>query len=137
MALQHSPTSPNLCPVTSKMGHINIKKEDAIGQKLLYFTLLIALATLMACSGQAQTPTPAPVAQTPTAAPIQLATAAPVEIPEPTEVPAATSVPTEVPPTATTAPPTEAPAPTATPAPTAKAEMTDPTGMKEQDSLIS
>ena len=91
----------------------------------------------MACSGQAQTPTPAPVAQTPTAAPVQLAAAAPVEAPEPTEVPAATSVPTEVPSTATTAPPTKAPAPTAMPAPTAEAEATEPTGTRETDSLMA
>ncbi len=62
MSLQHPPASPNLCPATSKMGHINIKKEDTIGHKLLYTTLLVALATLMACSGQDQTLTPAPVA---------------------------------------------------------------------------
>ena len=77
----------------------------------------------MACSGQSQTPTPAPVAQTPTSAPVQLATTAPVEAPEPTEVPAATSVPTGVTPTATTARPTEPPAPTVMPAPTAEPAM--------------
>ena len=94
--------------------------------------MLIALATLMACSGQSQTPTPAPVAQTPTSAPIQLATTAPVETPEPTEIPAATTTPTEVPPTATTAPTTKPPAPTAMPAPTAEPAMTQPQGLMSQ-----
>ena len=99
--------------------------------------MLIALATLIACSGQAQTPTPIPVAQAPTAAPVQLATAVPVEAPEPPEVPAATSIPTEVPPTATTAPPTEAPTPTDMPAPTATAEVTEPPARNAPNSLIT
>ena len=32
MPLQHPPASPDLCPVTSTIGHINIKKEDTIGR---------------------------------------------------------------------------------------------------------
>ena len=55
----------------------NIKKEVTIIQKLLYTTLLLALATLIACSGQSQTPTPVPVAQPATAAPVQPASAVP------------------------------------------------------------
>ena len=137
MSLQRPLASLNLCHATSKMGHIKIKKEVTIIQKLLYTTLLLALATLVACSGQAQTPTPGPVAQTTIPAPVQLTTAVPVEAPEPTEVPAPTVTPTEVPSTATTAPPTQAPAPTDMPAPTATAEVTEPPVTKAPNSLIT
>ena len=67
-----------------------LKERTTIIQKLLYCTLLIALATLVACAGQRQTPTPVPVAEAPTAAPVQLAT---TEQPMHTITPMATAEP--------------------------------------------